>query len=91
MSREVTLKQIVIRPVGLLKRRFVSALLVLGLMATPGQLLHAQTSTTGDIVGSVTDPAGSVIPNAKVVLTNVDTRSVTTTMIDPRDSIDFHF
>jgi hypothetical protein len=36
--------------------------------------LHAQTSTTAEIAGAVTDPAGGAIPNAKVVLSNVDTR-----------------
>jgi hypothetical protein len=60
----------------------VKGLLFLALMATPGLLLHAQTSTTGDISGVVTDPTGSVIPNAKVLLTSVDSRGVTTTMTD---------
>src|ERR1700754_3272050 len=38
-------------------------------------------STTGDVVGTVTDSTGSVVPGAQVVLTNEDTqekRTVTT-------------
>jgi hypothetical protein len=41
---------------------------------------HAQ-ATTADVVGTVTDSTGSVVPGAEVVLTNVDTqekRTVTT-------------
>src|SRR4029077_6443169 len=30
--------------------------------------LSAQTQTTGEIVGVVTDPSGAVVPNAKVIL-----------------------
>ena len=41
----------------------------------------AQTSGNGNIVGTVTDPSGAVVPNATVVVTNTDTgvsRTLTT-------------
>lgn len=79
-SQAATLETIFVWPTGR-KKYFVMGLLVLCL-TTAGIHLYAQTSTTGDIVGSVSDPAGSVIPNAKVVLTSIDTRSVTSTTTD---------
>ena len=36
-------------------------------------VLHAQNSSTGDIRGTVTDPAGAVVPGALVTVTNIDT------------------
>jgi len=36
-------------------------------------LAWSQTSTTGKIVGTVTDPSGAVVPKAEVQLVNVDT------------------
>lgn len=38
--------------------------------------LCAQTITTGDVTGTVTDPSGAVIPNATVTLTSVDNGQV---------------
>jgi len=38
-------------------------------------LLLAQTTTTGELGGSVTDPTGAVLPNAQVTLKNLDTGS----------------
>jgi Carboxypeptidase regulatory-like domain len=35
--------------------------------------LFAQSLTTGDISGTVTDPTGAAIPNANVTLTSMDT------------------
>lgn len=82
MFSEVATATSFMKPANLSPRHLGTGLLFLALMVTPGLLLHAQTSTTGDIAGSVTDPTGSVIPNAKVVLTNTSTRSVTTTTTD---------
>jgi hypothetical protein len=78
--RVFSVKTILVRPAKW--STIVRGLLFLALMATPGLLLHAQTSTTGDITGVVTDPTGAVIPNAKVVLTSVDSRGGTPTMTD---------
>src|SRR5215471_6938235 len=39
----------------------------------------AQSITSGDIAGTVTDPSGAVVPNAKVTATNDNTGAVHTT------------
>ncbi len=39
---------------------------------------YSQTMTTGDIVGTVTDVTGAVIPNAKITVTFTDTNEVHT-------------
>ena len=39
----------------------------------------AQSATSGDIAGVVTDPTGAVVPNAKVTVTSDATRAVHTT------------
>src|SRR5579871_5122683 len=36
----------------------------------------AQTSTTGGVTGSITDPSGAVVPKADVTLTRTDTNAV---------------
>jgi carboxypeptidase family protein len=55
-----------------------AALLVALLIAVPA---WAQTASTAIVLGTVTDPAGAIVPDAKVDLTNVatsETRSVQT-------------
>ena len=52
--------------------QFVRRLLAGFLMAIAGVPMLAQ-NTTADVVGTVTDVHGAVIPNAKIELTNIDT------------------
>lgn len=47
---------------------------------------HAQTNISGDIVGTVTDPQGAVIPGATVTVTSNTTNSVKTVTTDARGS-----
>jgi hypothetical protein len=42
------------------------------ILSTP-TALYAQSTTTGDIAGVVTDATGAVVPNAKIVVTNNET------------------
>ncbi|HEY1576210.1 MAG TPA: carboxypeptidase-like regulatory domain-containing protein [Terracidiphilus sp.] len=65
-----------------LAKRYVVLALLLFCVATVGAPLHAQTSTTAEIAGSVIDPVGAAIPNARVVLTNADTRASTAITTD---------
>ena len=41
-------------------------------------LATAQTSTTGKIVGTVTDPSGAVVPKAQITLQNLATNATST-------------
>ena len=63
-----------------LSRKMLGAIGAMVLCFGMGATGHAQLSTA-DILGTVTDPTGAVIPQAKVVVTNKETnvsRSVTT-------------
>ncbi|HUA16023.1 MAG TPA: carboxypeptidase regulatory-like domain-containing protein [Verrucomicrobiae bacterium] len=59
---------------------FLSAFLALVLVAIvfPG-LLRAQSLTTGDIAGTVEDPTGAAVPDAKVTAKNLNTGASETT------------
>src|SRR5205814_530685 len=48
-------------------------LFLLGLILSFANLLHAQGGATGTILGTVTDPAGAVLSNARVDVTNIAT------------------
>jgi len=50
----------------------ISALLLLLLAMNPR--LFAQAGATGTILGTVTDPSGAVVPNAKISVTNTATK-----------------
>jgi hypothetical protein len=63
------------------KKRLRAVLPALTLAAVATFAAHAQTSGNGNIVGTVTDPSGAVVPNASVTVKNIDTgivRSLTT-------------
>ena len=57
---------------------FVTACAVL----LPAGMAHAQTATTGQILGQVTDPSGAVVPQAQVELRDPTTGAVRTTATD---------
>ena len=58
-------------------------------MAVPN--LRAQTATTGDIAGVVTDPSAAVVSGVSVKLKNVDTGSSTSTTTNSQGSYNFSF
>src|SRR5580658_501231 len=53
--------------------------------------LQAQTSTTGNIAGIVTDPTGAVVPGVSITLKNIDTGSSTSTTSNSQGSYNFAF
>ena len=57
------------------------------LVAATG-LAHGQLATA-DILGTVTDPTGAVIPQAKVTVTNVGTQEARTALTDASGNYDF--
>jgi hypothetical protein len=65
------------------KLRFVCSLFACAvLLFSCAAVLHAQTSNTGALAGTVTDPSGAVIAGATVTVTNLatgQTRTATTT------------
>ena len=65
-----------------LARRYgqsLAVLLVLAIFAMAVPVVMAQSTTTGDITGTVTDPSGAVVPGADVTLTSVTEGSTTKT------------
>lgn len=55
--------------------KFISGiLLVIGLLLAPAAAF-GQTAVTSTVLGTVTDPSGAVVPNARVVLTNESTKA----------------
>src|SRR5579862_721100 len=51
----------------------------------------AQSITSGDVTGTVTDPSGAAIPGAKVTLTNVNTNAAQTASTNADGSYRFAF
>jgi Carboxypeptidase regulatory-like domain len=49
----------------------------------------AQSLTTGDITGTVTDPTGAVVPNATVMLKNTESGAIQTRSTNPQGSYRF--
>lgn len=62
----------------------------IGLLILLGFPLTAQT-TTGKIVGTVTDPSGSIVPGAKVTVTDQGTSHSRTTSTDAQGHYEFPF
>jgi hypothetical protein len=58
--------------VGKISTAFIAALIMLALTAVAPSVL-AQTITSGDVTGVVTDSSGAIVPVAKVNLKSVDT------------------
>ena len=65
----------------------VALMFILVVMAVAS--LRAQTSTTGDIAGVVTDATGAVVPGVSVTLKNVGTGSATSTTANSQGSYNF--
>ena len=63
----------------------------LWLFATFGIHSYAQSLTTGDVTGTVTDPSGAAIPNASVTLTNINTNAARKTATNGDGSYRFAF
>ncbi len=70
---------------------FLGATLAFGSLAAPflSQSAYAQTVTTGDIVGRITDPTGATVAGATVKLTSLDTDAVTTVVTSEDGSFRF--
>ena len=69
---------------------FALVLAGLGLALAPGGTpARAQTTTSGDVAGTITDPSGAAIPGAKVTLTSNATGNVIST--DSNASGDYRF
>src|SRR5580693_7253469 len=69
-------------------RRSVPVMLMLCL-AVSASLLRAQTTTTGELGGTVTDPTGAVVTNASIVLTSVATGAKQSTQTNATGA--YHF
>src|SRR5579862_9079461 len=65
--------------------------LLIVFMMTAVASLFAQTSTTGDIAGVVTDPTAAVVTGVPITLKNVDTGSSTSTTTNTQGSYNFSF
>lgn len=72
-----------------LKRKGLHCLLMC--LALVGPTLFAQSLTTGDISGTVTDPSAAAVPNATVNLTNRGTGATQTTQTNAQGQYRFAF
>ena len=67
---------------------FVAVFVSVAMLAVPG---FAQSVTSGDLAGVVTDPSGAVVPNAKVTATNDSTGAAHTTNTNGEGAYRFSF
>lgn len=63
-------------------RTLIWAFAALSLVLLPAASLQAQGTDLGTIRGTVTDPTGAVVPNATVIITDVNTNSTLTVTTD---------
>ena len=71
------------------RERASSARYALGVFLLFKALCHAQTASTGAVLGSVTDPTGALIASAQIELTNKDTGVKTTATSSAQGSYAF--
>src|SRR5215469_6086200 len=50
---------------------------------------RAQSITSGDVTGTITDPSGAGVPNAAVTLTNTNTNTTQNTTTNPQGTYPF--
>src|SRR5277367_1665799 len=67
----------------------VSLLVCLGVVLMCASMAHAQSSGTGAITGTVTDPQGRAVPNATVTATSGATNQERTTATGPDGNYKF--
>jgi hypothetical protein len=72
-----------------LLRAILLLLVAAALFAFSAPLLMAQSSTTGGLTGTVTDPSGAVISNATVTITSLGTGQTRTVTTDANGSYKF--
>ena len=56
-----------------------------------GDLIHAQTITTGDVAGVVRDPSGAIIPAATVTLKSAERGDTRTVLTGDQGAYHFNF
>ncbi len=76
---------------GAMPQRLFMLLVGLALISVLTVALSAQSITSGDVTGTVTDPTGASIPGADVTLTNVDTAASQKTTTNGDGSYRFAF
>lgn len=72
-----------VKPLGLYPRvPFLRTLMCVFILSLACVSLHAQTATTGQVVGRVTDPSGAAIPAARVTLVAPSTNTTLSKVAD---------
>ena len=73
------------------KRFLFLTFFVVSLFVVVSTIALAQSITSGDITGTVTDPSNAATPNATVTLTNVNTNATQTTLTTQQGTYRFAF